>query len=285
MSAAPDSDLHVCELDAGNPLVSVVTVSLNAAATIADTIASVALQSVDFDIEHICVDGGSSDGTQQIIDRRAETSARLRRVYEPDHGIFDAMNKGLRAARGEYVLFLNADDFLISSGTLATALRGVNAGARDNPDLIAGHVCMGRLGTHGFWRHRRVPRLLGRLPGLFPIHQGYFLKRRLLEQLGGFDTRLRLASDVTLYYDLERHFQPSIRRVDADLTFMRAGGAANAGLRAILLGSIEIYRHLVPVHGVAKAAAMVTVKSLQSLVELRYGKTPHERWFSHSSEV
>jgi len=248
-----------------DPFISIVTVSLNAAATIEDTIASVAMQSFNFDIEHICVDGGSSDGTRQIIDRWAERSARLRRIFEPDSGIFDAMNKGLRVARGEYVLFLNADDFLASRSALATAMRGLNPGACDNPDLIAGNVRMGRLGRRGFWRHRRVPTQV--------------LKRRMLEQIGGFNSRLRLASDVTLYYDLERNFRLTMRRVDEDLTFMRAGGAANAGLRAVLLGSIEIFRHLVPIHGVAKSVAMVTVKSLQSLSELRYGKCPHDRWF------
>jgi glycosyltransferase involved in cell wall biosynthesis len=261
------------------PLVSIVTVSLNAGGTIADTLASVARQAVDFDIEHICVDGGSSDGTRAIIDRWAEQSGRITRVYEADTGIFDAMNKGLRAARGEYVLFLNADDFLVSRLTLQAAMQGVLPGASDSPDLVTGHVSMGRLGYSGLWRHRRVPRLLGRLPGLFAIHQGQIVKRALLVQLGGFDERMRLASDVTLYYELERRFRPSVRRLDEDVTFMRAGGAANAGLRAILLGSMEIYTHLAPIHGVAKAAIMVCVKSLQSLLELRYGKCPHERWF------
>jgi glycosyltransferase involved in cell wall biosynthesis len=261
------------------PLVSIVTVSLNAAATIADTCASVARQAVDFEVEHICVDGGSVDGTRAIIDRWVADSGRITRVYEADAGIFDAMNKGLAAARGEYVLFLNADDFLASRDTLAAALQGVLPGATDSPDLIAGHVSMGRLGSSGVWRHRRVPRLLGRLPGLFPIHQGQLVKRRLLVELGGFDPRMRLASDVTLYYDLERRFRPTVRRFDADVTFMRAGGAANAGLRAIWLGSAEIYGHLRPIHGAARAAAMVFIKSLQSFLELRYGKCPHERWF------
>jgi glycosyltransferase involved in cell wall biosynthesis len=262
------------------PLVSIVTVSLNAAATIADTCASVARQAVDFEVEHICVDGGSVDGTRAIIDRWVADSGRITRVYEADAGIFDAMNKGLAAARGEYVLFLNADDFLARRDTLAAALQGVLPGATDSPDLIAGHVSMGRLGSSGVWRHRRVPRLLGRLPGLFPIHQGQLVKRRLLVELGGFDPRMRLASDVTLYYDLERRFRPTVRRFDADVTFMRAGGAANAGLRAIWLGSAEIYGHLLPIYGAPKAAAMVGIKSLQSLLELRYGKCPHERWFA-----
>lgn len=262
------------------PLVSIVTVSLNAGATIADTLASVAQQAVDFDIEHICVDGGSRDGTRAVIDSWAERGdVCITRVYEPDSGIFDAMNKGLRAARGEYVLFLNADDFLVSRLTLKAALQGVSAGAGDNPDLVTGHVSMGLIGSSGLWRHRRVPRLLGRLPGLFPIHQGQLVKRALLLQLGGFDSRLRLASDVTLYYDLERRFRPTLRRLNTDVTFMRAGGAANAGLPAVWLGSMEIYRHLAPIHGAAKAFAMVCVKTLQSLLELRYGRCPHERWF------
>lgn len=268
-----------------DPFISIVTVSLNAVATIEDTIASVAMQSADFGIEHICVDGGSKDGTRAIIEAWALRSSRLRSVFEADDGIFDAMNKGLRAARGEYVLFLNADDFLTSPIAIATAMHGIRPGAIHSPDLIAGNVCMGQLGARGVWRHRKVPRLLGRLPGLFVVHQGELLKRELLHQIGGFNTRFRLASDVTLYYDLERRFRLSMRRVDEDLTFMRAGGAANAGLKAIWLGSAEIFSHLVPVHGVVKSAAMVAVKSLQSALELRYGKCPHERWFSASVGV
>ena len=264
------------------PLVSVVTVSLNAGGTIADTLASVALQNVDFAIEHVCVDGGSSDDTRAVIDRWAAQSGRITRVYERDNGIFDAMNKGLHAASGEYVLFLNADDFLVSRDTLATAMSGVRPGAQSMPDLITGHVAMARLGTRGLWRHRRIPRLLGRLPGLFPIHQGQIVKRALLIELGGYDSRMRLASDVTLYYELERCFRLAVRRLDTDFTFMRAGGAANAGIRAMLLGSLEIYRSLKSTRGAAKAAVMVCVKTLQSLLELRYGTCPHQRWFSSS---
>jgi len=83
------------------PFVSVVTVSLNAAHTIADAIASVSLQETAFALEHICVDGGSVDETRSLIDAWAVRSKHIVRIYEPDTGIFDAMNKGLRAASGE----------------------------------------------------------------------------------------------------------------------------------------------------------------------------------------
>ena len=266
------------------PLLSIVTVCLNAAATIGETLASIGLQEVKFDVEHICVDGGSSDSTRAIIDRWAERDRRIVKIYEPDRGIFDAMNKGLRAARGEYVLFLNADDFLASRDTLALAMSGCTRGAAANPDLIVGDVVMGKPGLFGFWRRRRVPRLLGRLRGfgIFPVHQGQFSKRRLLEDVGGFDDQLRLSADLHQYYGLERRFRPSTRRLGVDVAFMQAGGAANAGLNTVYRGTLELYRHLSGEVGGTKAVVMVLVKTLQSLSEVRYGRCPQERWFADS---
>jgi len=265
-----------------DPFISIVTVSLNAAATIGDTLASVSMQSTNFSIEHICVDGGSSDLTREIIDGWAAQSGHIRSIYEADNGIFDAMNKGLRAATGEYVLFLNSDDFLFARTSLATAMAGLLPGAPKNPDMVVGDVVMGRPGRRGLWRHRHVPRLLGRLRGfgLYPLHQAQFTQRRLLEAVGGFNTRLRCASDVIQYYDLERRFRPAIRLIRADIAFMRAGGAANAGLKARWRVTAEFHRHLLQTHNVFKATSMVFVKTMQSFCELRYGLCPHNRWFA-----
>jgi glycosyltransferase involved in cell wall biosynthesis len=263
-------------------LLSIVTVSLNAEATIERTLASVALQEVDFGVEHICVDGGSTDRTRTIIDQWGLRSSHILRIYERDRGIFDAMNKGLRAARGEYVLFLNADDFLVARNSVALALAGCIFGGAGNPDLIVGDAVMGRIGRVGFWRHRRVPRSLGRIRGfgMYPVHQAQFSQRRLLEAVEGFDPSLRLAGDINQYYDLERRFKPSTRLVGADIAFMEAGGAANAGLGAVYRGSLEIYRHLSERVGGARASLMVLIKTLQSVSEVRFGRCPHEMWFS-----
>lgn len=262
-------------------MLSIVTVSLNAAATIERTLASVALQQTSFDVEHICVDGGSGDATRSIIDRWTLRNSRIVRIYESDGGIFDAMNKGLRAAHGEYVLFLNADDFLVACDSLSFALLGCIHGSAENPDLIVGDAVMGKAGPVGLWRHRRVPRLLGRVRGfgLYPVHQAQFSKRRLLESVGGFNARLRLAADINQYYDLERRFRPSTRLLGADVAFMQAGGAANAGLKAMCRGSLEVYRHLETEVGGARALLMVLIKTLQSVSEIRLGRCPHEQWF------
>lgn len=271
-----------------DPLISVVTVSLDAGATIEDTVASVSGQSVPFGIEHICVDGGSKDATRSIIDRWAKVgSIPILPVYGSDRGIFDAMNKGLKAARGEYVLFLNADDFLASHDTLAAAMQGVALGSTHNPDLIVGNVSMGILGRRGVWRHRCVPALLGRLHGwgLFPLHQAQFSKRSLLDAIGGFDIQAKLAADTIQYYDLEYELRPSIRVLPFDVAFMSAGGAANAGGRSMWKGTVEIYRHLIRRHRRARAFGMVLVKTLQSASEVRYGRCPHTRWFLDAAKA
>ena len=272
--------------DPVGPFISVVTVALNAATTIEDTIASVWMQQADFAVEHICVDGGSVDGTRAIIDRWAARSSRIERIYEPDTGIFDAMNKGLRRARGEYVLFLNADDFLVAPNALATAMAGLLPGAAECPDLIVGNVSMGKLGRTGIWRRRRVPRLLGRLRGwgLYPLHQGQFTKRSLLNAIGGFNPRLRFSSDVLQYYDLERSFRPSMRLIHSDVAFMRVGGTSNDGLRAMYRATREFYENLSSTYSPARAAGMVIVKTLQSFLELRFGHCPHARWFAAAIE-
>jgi glycosyltransferase involved in cell wall biosynthesis len=256
-------------------------VSLNAAATIERTLASVTLQQASFGVEHICVDGGSSDATRSIIDLWASRDSRIVRVYEPDKGIFDAMNKGLSAALGEYVLFLNADDFLVAHDSLALALTGCVHGGAANPDLIVGDAVMGEPGRVGLWRHRRVPRLLGRVRGfgMYPVHQAQFSKRRLLEAVGGFDARLRIAADINQYYNMERRFHPSTHLIGADIAFMQAGGAANAGVKAMARGTLEVYRHLSGEVGGAKASLMVLIKTLQSVSEIRFGRCPHEQWF------
>ena len=114
---------------------------------------------------------------------------------------------------------------------------------------------------------------------MYPVHQAQFTKRRLLEAVEGFDARLRLAADINQYYDLERRFHPSTRLVGADVVFMQAGGAANVGLKAMCLGTFEIYRHLSVEVGSAKAALMVLIKTLQSVSEIRFGRCPHQCWF------
>lgn len=102
--------------------ISVVTVSYNAAETIEETIQSVVNQTYD-NIEYIIIDGGSTDGTVDIIKRYADRLAYW--VSEPDKGIYDAMNKGLRAANGHYVYFLGADDIIADENVFCRLVKAI----------------------------------------------------------------------------------------------------------------------------------------------------------------
>src|SRR5512135_528741 len=94
---------------------SIVTVCYNSVQTIEDTLRSVAAQTWP-EVEHILVDGGSTDGTLAIIERYRQSLAKV--ISEPDHGIYDAMNKGVHASTGDVIGFLNADDFYAHAGVL-----------------------------------------------------------------------------------------------------------------------------------------------------------------------
>ena len=253
-------------------LVSIITVSLNSAATIGDTLNSVSRQQASFGIEHICVDGGSTDGTRQIILDASRRSQALRFLFEKDQGLFDAMNKGLSLALGRYVLFLNADDFLVGTSSVADIFSSIRF-ADAFPEIVMGDVVMGNLDQLGLWRMRRVPRWLPRLPrlGVHPPHQGSFISRQLLLRANGFDRNLRLAGDTILFYRLVHEFNASMAISPRVVSFMRMGGASSKGLGSFREGNRETYLYLRRYRGAVGAALGVAVKVAQKIFEYRFG--------------
>jgi glycosyltransferase involved in cell wall biosynthesis len=265
-------------------IVSVITVSLNAASTIRDTLDSVRRQKTAFGIEHICIDGGSIDGTRKIIEEAAAVSAGVVFSFEPDRGLFDAMNKGLRVARGRYVLFLNADDFLIGPTSVADAFAGIDLKS-GFPDMVMGDVIMAHLDRFSLWRMRRVPRWLPRYPrlGAHPPHQGNFISRQLLLRMGGFDSEQRLAADTTQFYRLVHEFNATMVASRSIVSFMRMGGASNEKLSSFRKGNGETFRFLLQYKSPLSAAFTVSIKVFQKLMEYRVGRLRRSAFFIHSS--
>lgn len=131
------------------PLVSIITVVRNGAATIASTLDSVRAQRQAV-VEHLIIDGASTDGTLDII--KTNKHEQLRWISEPDQGIYDAMNKGISLARGEWLLFLGADDVLVDPDVLADIFSKRDLTSYDlvcgTSSYQNGRVCVPRLDWH-----------------------------------------------------------------------------------------------------------------------------------------
>ena len=221
--------------------ISVVTVTWNSAATVADTLASVNAQTHP-DVEQIIVDGGSTDATLAIVQAEGKRVATV--VSERDKGIYDAMNKGLKLACGDVIGLLNSDDFLASPEVLATI---AEAFADPAVDVVYGDLCYVRQNHTSqivrYWRSGPFrPGSFAR--GWAPPHPTLYVRRELYDRFGGFDIAYSLAADFELMVRLLEVHRVRTRYLPQVLVRMRMGGASNNSLRNVVRGNREIWRAL-----------------------------------------
>lgn len=179
----------------GNLKISIVTVSFNAAATIEETIKSVVDQIYD-NIEYIIIDGGSTDGTVDIIRRYAHGGSEYGKhvnavthwISEPDKGIYDAMNKGIAAATGGYIYFLGADDLLIDNSVIMSVEDYIN----DIQSIYYGDVILQPLGKKYCGKFSKWDLIRRDI-----CHQAIFYPADILKQYP-YDLKYRTYSD---YYE------------------------------------------------------------------------------------
>lgn len=173
------------------PTFSVITVTYNAAEVLEDTIQSVITQTYHH-VEYIIVDGASTDGTMDVV---RKYRSRIRTVVsEPDKGLYDAMNKGMAMATGDYLCFLNAGDCFHEDDTLQQIARGI--GGDGLPDILYGDTAIVDKEGH-FLRMRRLSppeRLTWKSfrSGMLVCHQAFFVRRELAEP---YDLRYRYSAD------------------------------------------------------------------------------------------
>ena len=174
-----------------HPKFSIITVTYNAGAVLEDTIQSVITQTYR-NVEYIIVDGGSKDHTLDIINRYREHIHTL--VSEPDKGLYDAMNKGIRLATGDYLCFLNAGDELHEDDTLQLMVHSITG--TELPDVLYGETAIVDEEGH-FLRMRRLSarenlNWKSFKDGMLVCHQAFFPRRELAEP---YDLRYRFSAD------------------------------------------------------------------------------------------
>lgn len=225
--------------------ISVVTATFNSGSTLRDTIESVLGQSCP-DVEHIIVDGGSKDDTLEIIREYEERyCGRLRWISEPDKGIYDAMNKGIRMATGDVVGILNSDDFYTSCDVLSCVAREFMSGTIDALYGDIHYVNDGALDKCvRYYSSRHFSRGLMRM-GFMPAHPSFYCRRDVYLKYGLFDTSYRIAADFENLLRLIYVNRIETRYVPLDFVSMRTGGASSSGMvshRRILKEHLKAYR-------------------------------------------
>ena len=248
-----------------SPTISVITVTLNSRETIADTLESVATQTYPF-IEHIVVDGASTDGTLEVLQRFRGSLSKV--VSEPDEGIYAAMNKGLSMATGDVIGTLNSDDVYVDENVLAMV---ADVFRDDAVDVCYGDIFyvdkgdLNRIVRH--WKSEPYR------PGLFeqgwmPPHPAFFLRRRVLGRVGLFEPRYRFAADFDFMLRALHVQQLRSTYLPRELVKMRAGGETNSSVLNVLKGNIEAYKSCRK-YGLGVSPLFIVKKILRKLPQYR----------------
>jgi glycosyltransferase involved in cell wall biosynthesis len=244
------------------PFLSIITACYNAAKTIEDTIHSVRNQ-LGVSVEHIIVDGGSTDGTLEIVNRFRNGFSHV--VSERDRGVYDAMQKGLVLARGRFTGFLNADDFYTGNDVLARLAAELKTGKYVGISGVVEQID----------EQNKVKRTIGRKPiaapdllwGKFPPHPATFLQTDVMTRAGGFKHDYIISGDFDLFLRVLKLSPLPMAHVPWAVTRMRMGGLSTQSLGNYKMVGDELHRALTEC-GYPASRFKVQARLLKKLTEL-----------------
>jgi len=207
--------------------ISIITVSYNSAVTIKDTIESILSQDYE-NIEYIIIDGGSTDNTVDIVKKYADKISYF--VSEPDKGIYDAMNKGIKAANGDIVGILNSDDFYPNSYVISNVAKTF---VNQDCDAVYGDLVyvkendsskIARYWQSGEYTIKKIKN------GWMLPHPTFFVKKEMYDRHGYYNTDLKSAADYEMILKLLYKKNISVFYIPMILVKMRMGGRSNASI-------------------------------------------------------
>jgi len=222
-----------------NPRITVITVSYNSCKTISDTINSVLTQSY-LNIEYIIIDGGSTDGTVELIQSYSNNISKF--ISEPDKGIYDAINKGIRLSTGDIVGILNSDDFFCNTKVITNV---AEAFQKNDIEAVYGDVqyvnpknilkVVRYYSSKLFWSDKfRF--------GFMPAHPSFYVKRELFDKFGYYKTDYKIAADYELLIRFLYINKVKYKYLELPFVSMRTGGVSNSSFRSNYLLNREIAR-------------------------------------------
>ena len=218
--------------------ISIITVTLNNASVIKKCLDSLKSQKYN-NVEHIIVDGGSTDKTLSILKSRNKQLSVV--LSEPDKGIYDAMNKGIKLATGEIIGFLNSDDFYLNNKVISKVVKEFEK----DSFLEACYSDLIYVDQFNISKSIRYVKSSKFQEGLFskgwcPPHPTFFVRRSVYKKFGNFDLSYRFASDVDLMMRFLEKYKIKSKYIPEVWVKMRMGGVSNKNLKNIWLQNKEI---------------------------------------------
>ena len=218
--------------------ISIITVCWNSEKYLKTAIESVLNQAYK-DIEYIIIDGGSTDGTLDIIKKYEPLfDGRMRWISEKDNGIYDAMNKGINRSSGEVIGLLNSDDFYISN----TSLEKIAAiFIKENVDSVYADLYYVReFETDKIVRGWKTGKRRPFSKGWHPAHPSFFVKKEVYNKYGNFNLNYRIAADFEIMLRFLEKYSVSSFYLKEYIVKMRLGGESNKNFENIKKGKNEI---------------------------------------------
>lgn len=222
--------------------ISLITVTYNAGGVLCCAIES-ALHQTYSNLEYIIVDGASKDNTLDIIRAyEPQFQGRMKWISEPDCGLYDAMNKGIRMATGDVVGILNSDDFFTSNDVLEKVADSFTG---NDVNAVYGDIHFVRSDDLNrcvrYYSSRIFRRGLMRL-GFIPAHPSFYCRRECFEKYGCYKTDYKIAADFDLLLRFIYVHRIRIKYLPVDMVTMRLGGASTSGLKSRMTGMKEHLR-------------------------------------------
>lgn len=205
-------------------MISIITISYNSVNTILDTLKSIESQTMQ-EFEHIIVDGGSTDGTLEII----KNYSRVDKVIsEPDNGIYDAFNKGINNSTGDIIGFLNSDDVFYDQNSLKI----INDSFDENIDCVFGDLVY----KDSYGKIKRIWKGSPFKKGAFkmswmPAHPTFYCKRDIYKKYGLFNDSYIIAGDFELMLRFFEKYNIKSNYIPKTLVSMRTGGISNQSIK------------------------------------------------------
>ena len=248
--------------------VSIITVCLNSDQTIESALDSV-LSQTHKDIEYIVIDGSSTDNTMNILRKYECQITRI--VSEPDNGIYDAMNKGIKIATGEIIGILNADDYYPHKRVIEEVAATIS---RTNSDSCYADVLYVQRNNLDkvvrYWKSGRFSKRKFKM-GWMPHHGTFYVKRQVFEKYGVYRDRFPVAADYELMLRFLYKYGISTVYIPDVLLKIRTGGASKPGLLTTPKMMVENYRAW-KVNGLNTSALTFILKPLRKIAQ--YIKNP-----------